>query len=524
MNARLRPCEPLVIALTLVALVLAIYQGVGGFGYVQYDDPLYVFENPVVRRGLSLDGVVWAFTSFHAANWHPLTWLSHMTDVQLFGLDAGWHHRVNVAIHAANSVLLFLWLFSATRAPWRSAFVAALFASHPLHVQSVAWIAERKDVLSTFFWLITTGAYVLYVRRPSWTRYGLVSVCLALGLMAKPMVVTLPVVLLLLDVWPLGRLDGAPITLRRAWPLVQEKLPFMALALASSVATVLAQSSRAIISMERLSLPSRVANAVIAYSWYLLRTIWPGQLAVYYPHRAWKPGNVLTLQAAASAIALVVLSALAAWQWRRRPFLAVGWGWYMLTLLPVIGLVQVGFQGMADRYTYVPLIGIFIAVAWALPSGWLASPLRRAAIGAAAILLVLASAVWARVQVRPWRDTLSLFGQATRVSSESALAWKNLGAAQFEREALRSNPGDPDLWANLAFLASRSGDDLSATEYLERAVFLDPADEESWMNLAIAYGRGGRTAQAQEVLMRLKRIDPAKAQSVVRRLSDLSDK
>ncbi len=333
-------------------------------GFVNYDDITYV-GSPHVQSGLTVDNIKWAFKAIHCGNWHPLTSISHMLDCQIYGLNPRWHHLTNLLLHIANTVLLFLVLVRMTGLPWRSAFVAGLFAVHPLHVESVAWVAERKDVLSTFFWMLTMYAYVRYVEHPRLTSYAPVLVFLALGLMAKPMLVTLPFVLLLLDYWPLGRFASGKKQAWPGWRLILEKAPLYMLAAASSVVTYLVQQKGgAMISFAQASFSARAANAVLSYGKYLWKTIWPTGLAVFYPYpadpaAAWKVGG--------TALVLVCISALVIFAARRRPYLATGWLWYLGTLVPVIGLVQVGEQAMADRYTYIPLIGLFIMVAWDVP-------------------------------------------------------------------------------------------------------------------------------------------------------------
>ncbi len=361
------------ISVLLVAAVTAVYWPVHSYPFVSLDDHRYVVENLNVRRGVTYDGIVSAFTSVTAGNWHPVTMLSHMLDCQLFGVErgAGWHHAVNLALHAANTVLLFIVLLRMTGALWRSALVAALFGLHPLHVESVAWISERKDVLSTLFFMLTLLAYCHYVRRPSILRYTAVFVWLGLGLMSKPMLVTAPFVLLLLDYWPLGRtrlsFDHAE---RDEYEqsisyLIVEKIPLLVLAAISAVITYFVQQRSGAMDMlgQPLSLGVRLSNALFAYGQYLEKGIWPSPLSAIYPYRNRGAIDLLII-----GLALVAISVAAFRLGRIRPFFLVGWCWFLGTLVPVIGLVQVGMQSMADRYTYIPLIGIFIIAAWALRS------------------------------------------------------------------------------------------------------------------------------------------------------------
>ena len=319
--------DPLICVLLLVA-VFAVYIQVRSYSFVTFDDPIYVTENPQVRAGLTWDGLAWAFTTFRDSNWFPLTWLSHMLDYQLYGLDSGWHHLTNVFFHALSTILLFAVLKRMTAARWRSALVALMFALHPLHVESVAWVAERKDVLSALFWMLTLSAYVGYAARPSRIRYSLTLLVFCLGLMAKPMLVTLPVVLILLDLWPL----------RRGFRIA-EKLPFFAVSLLSSIIAYIAhQKGGAVATLEVIPLPTRVENAAVSYALYILKTLWPTRLAVFYPY----PLESLVVPAILAAIALLGISVLAIRTFRQRPYLAVGWFWYLVTLLPVIGLIQTG--------------------------------------------------------------------------------------------------------------------------------------------------------------------------------------
>jgi len=349
----------IVLALLLAVGTAAVYLPVRSFDFCGFDDDAYVSENALVRQGLTPRGVAWAFTTFRAANWHPLTWLSHMLDVSLFGMEPGAHHLVNVAFHAANAVLLFLVLRGMTGALWGSAAVAALFALHPLHVESVAWIAQRKDVLSAFFFLLMLSAYLRYARSPSRGRLAAVTALFALGLLAKPMLVTAPFVLLLLDFWPLGRFGGAhpdPGTLPAGHPpavgvrrAVLEKVPLFLLSALSSVVTVVAQSrGGAMVPADALPFGARAANALVACAAYLWKTFWPAGLAVYYPHTK---GELPAWKIAGAAALLSALTGIAVREARRRPYLAVGWLWFLGMLVPVIGLVQVGGQAMADRYT-----------------------------------------------------------------------------------------------------------------------------------------------------------------------------
>ena len=509
----------------LFLLVLSVYGQVGRFPFIILDDLQYVTENPAVLQGFSRESVSWAFTTFHAANWHPLTWLSHMADVELFGPSARWHHRMNVAYHLLNTGLLFLVLWRMTGGLWKSAFVAALFGVHPLHVESVAWVSERKDVLSTLFLILTMGAYLRYVRSPGLGRYLVVAACFALGLMCKPMLVTLPFALLLLDWWPLGRMapSDAPWW-RPSMPalrgLVREKLPLLGLSAISCAVTLLAQAGGgAVKSFTAYSPGSRLANALVSYVSYLGKTAWPLDLAVFYPHPAMLPGGIPAWKIAGSILLLAGISFLAFWQGRCRPYLAVGWLWYLGTLLPVIGLAQVGEAGMADRYTYVPLIGIFLMVVWGVPDlleGW---RFRRIALGALCGSVVLAFTMAARHQAGYWRDSVTLFSRALAITETNWFVSNNLGASYDRlgrireaiphyREALRIKPDFAEGWNNLGLAYGKIGQPREAIAYYREALRIKPGNAETWNNLGVAYGKLGEYPQAVEASTEAVRLRP----------------
>jgi tetratricopeptide (TPR) repeat protein len=461
--------------LCLIAGTAACYLQVYDHGFLNYDDPNYVTENDAVRQGLTWNGFRWALTTFHAANWHPLTWLSHMLDVTLFGPEAaGAHHLVNLLFHLANCVLLFYLLQSMTGALGASAVVATLFALHPLHVESVAWISERKDLLSTLCLLITLRAYLHYVLRPRPIAYLVTLLLFALGLMAKPMLVTLPFVLFLLDFWPLGRFGTMHADTDKAcgpapwkgWPgLVVEKAPFLALSAGACVVTFVAQSTGdAVQSLHTIALVPRLANIVSAYCAYLGKTLWPVDLAVFYPMPAFFSG----WRVAACALLLLTISGLTAVSARRRPYLLVGWAWYLGTLVPVIGLVQVGTQAMADRYTYIPLIGIFITAAWLARKAVAHSRSARVAAALAAVALIAIMALQTHRQAGQWKSNETLFRHALGVTGDNAFAHNNLGNALDARgrfdeaffhfsEAVRIDPGFATAYFNLGSLFDRQG-------------------------------------------------------------------
>ena len=505
----------LVVCGLLVLLAFGAMGGVRTNGFVLYDDEPYVTSNPHVLAGLNGETVAWAFTTTECSNWHPLTWLSHQLDVQLFGLDAGSHHNTSLVIHTLNAVLLFLLLLQLTGVIWPPALVAGLFAVHPLHVESVAWVAERKDVLSTLFWLLTLAAWLRYVRTKRPGAYGLAVLLCILGLMAKPMLVTLPLTMLLLDFWPLRRAEP----LRK---LFVEKAAFFGLSAASVVVTLFAQhEGGAIKTFEAYPIAERLANASIACVSYLAKTVWPVRLAVFYPyvrggHSAWAVAGAAVLLAAITAIAI---------RFRDRvPYLAFGWFWYLGTLLPVIGLVQIGSQAMADRYTYVPLIGIFIVVAWGLGAiVEFARPARYPLVVVVCLWVAVLVAL-SREQVHTWRDNATLFRHAIAVTPDNWLAHNNLAASLMNeehleeaiehcREALRIKPDYFEAHSNLGILLAKTGRMPEAIEQLRQAVAIDPDSEKVHNNLAVACAAENRLDESGEQFREVIRLNPHNAKA-----------
>ncbi|MHC4396677.1 MAG: tetratricopeptide repeat protein [Planctomycetota bacterium] len=431
------------VAALLAVSTLGVYWQIHNYDFVNYDDNVYVTENSNVQSGLSLENVGWAFTTGSLRNWHPVTWLSLMLDYQLFGLDPGFFHITNLLFHAASGLLLFLALNKMTGKVWRSGFVAALFALHPLHVESVAWIAERKDVLSTFFMMLTILAYLRYAKRPGLARYLAVAAAFSLGLLSKAMLVTLPFVLLLLDYWPLGRFQVGrskgkkksqkPVspspTYKRAtfFDLVKEKLPLFILSVVFSIITyVIQQQGGTMRSLEMIPLNTRIANALVSYISYIQKMIAPIRLAVLYPH----PRSGLPLAyAIIAALALLSITIVVICYRKRRPYLAVGWLWYIGTLVPVIGLVQVGEQAMADRYSYVPLTGLFIIIAWGVPEVLSRWRYRNIFLALAACLIIPVLAVLTRLQTQHWQNSITLFKHAVAVTNDNYTAHNNLASA-----------------------------------------------------------------------------------------------
>ena len=538
----------LLICALLSVLTLMVYWPVSHNGFVIYDDRQYVLENSHVLTGLTWANVVWAFSSFYAGNWHPLTWLSHMLDVQLFGARSFGPHLVNLLLHTANTVLLFIALRRISGATWRSALVAALFALHPLHVESVAWIAERKDVLSALFFLLTLLAYTAYAKGrnveqnrareeergereasnvpsplsplPSPMSYFLALVLFVLGLLSKPMLVTTPFVLLLLDYWPLRRFEfefGRPLP-REILPLALEKVPFLALAAASSVVTCLSQNAGgAMASFEHLPMEARLDNAFVAYGAYLQHMFWPAKLALLYlPPEQWPLGQVVLTVLALAAITALILTAA-----RSHPYLLTGWFWFVGMLVPVIGLVQVGNQFMADRYTYLPLIGCFIIFSWGgaeLVQKW---PVLKPMALSATVLVLVALGIVAVRQIRFWKSSESVLKRSIEVNPNNFIAHNLLAAALDEEgrfedakvhfyEALRIRPENPDTLHNLGVSLAIHGEFDKSDGYLERAVRLNPKfvsvygklglilDSQGKVGKAIGYYRQGLLANPDE--------------------------
>jgi protein O-mannosyl-transferase len=480
--ARYRSAE-LWIGAALVVSVVAAYAPVADYGFVNFDDPEYVAENPYVRRGLTWAGFVWAF-GFHAANWHPLTWLSHMLDCELFGPDAGAMHLSSVVMHAAAAVFLFVALRRMTGARWPSAVVAALFALHPLRVESVAWISERKDVLSTLFWMLALLAYAFYVERRTWQRYALLALAFAAGLLAKPMVVTLPAALLLLDLWPLRRVSLASGSASRWMPVVLEKVPLLALAAATSVVVYWAQTGGGAVTPFAVHpLSARIGNALLSYASYLGLTIWPDRMAVFYPYRVvFPPGQLAT-----AGLVLGGMTLVAAWRVQREPWLLVGWLWYLGTLVPVIGIIRAGDQAMADRFVYIPQVGLWLMLVWTLRAH-VTAPRARLVLPAAALLAVVACAIGTRLQLRYWRDSEVLFGRALTVTENNGLAHTNYGFALLER-----------------------GGAAKALEHFQRAVVLMPRYAKARLNLGLGLGTLGRSEEAIAEYREALQLDPGYA-------------
>jgi len=558
------------ICAALAVAVLIIFSRVSFHEFINLDDSTFISQNPMVSRGLTWEGVRWAFTDLSLGNWQPLTWLSHMIDCQLFGLNAGAHHFINVTLHAASSLLLFIALQRMTASRWPSAIVAALFALHPLRVESVAWAAERKDVLCTFFFMLIVLAYNHYVRRPSMARYVTVFLLLAAGLMSKSMLVTAPFVLLLLDYWPLDRFEsGSPS--RRLRDLTVEKLPLLLLSVAASVITLAAQRrAGAISTAEALPALDRIANALAGYARYVGKFFWPSNLAVVYPLE--KTSALFAIAAAALLLAMTVLIIRSA---RSRPYLTVGWLWFVGTLVPVIGLVQVGSQAIADRYTYIPSIGLAIAIVWLIYDLGLHQPAVRTPSGAFALVAVLVLAIRTWTEVGYWKDSVKLFSRAIEVTDGNGAAHTNLASAlsfrgewplAFEhfsaalktgtvktiasgtkngapryvypswypmafdglgvlhlqqgnpaaavtefRKALSLRPNDPAIRRHLGSALEATGDSAGAMTQYQSSLALRPNSPETKLEVGIAMMNEGKLAEAEKLFDEVIRALPTSA-------------
>ncbi len=525
-----------ILCLLLVGVTLAVYWPVMRYDFVNYDDPAYIASNVHVQTGLTLPNMVWSFSTRQTANWHPLTWLSLMLDVELFGKGPFGPHFTNLLFHLANTVLVFLLLRRLTAANWRSAFVAALFALHPLHVESVAWISERKDVLSTFFGLLTLLFYAGYAQGvigdTCWlTRtefvlsrvtghgsrfYWLALLFFVLGLMSKPMLVTLPFLMLLLDWWPLGRMSKVEGRESRTRHLVAEKIPFFILSAISCVMTFIVQlKSGAVVTLMKISLAGRIENAFVSYGRYLGKTFWPINLAVLYPHPIhWDTGLVVF-----SLMLVIGLSVAAVWLGRRFPFVFTGWFWFVGTLIPVIGLVQVGNQPMADRYTYVPLIGVFIILAWGLDESCASQRLPRQLIVIAALFLLVASALRARDQTGHWQNSGTLFRHTLAVTQNNYIAYNGLGTYLFNRrqmteamdcytKSLQIKPDYPDALFNLGSALAVSGNLDGAVDNYRRALQIAPTRTDVLNNLGMVLVNQKQYAEAMANFKKALQVNP----------------
>ena len=485
----------IIICLFLASLTVLVYWDLTDHQFLGLDDHVYVLDNTHVQSGLNRESVKWAFTTTRAEFWHPLTWLSYMLDTQLFGVNPGGYLFTNLLLHALNSLLLFLILQKMTGAALRSAFVAALFALHPLHVESVAWIAERKDVLSALFWMLTMGFYVHYAELPGPLRYLMVGLFYILGLMAKPMLVTLPFVLMLLDAWPLKRLNlqtSPKAVIFSALRLLAEKIPLLTLSAAASAMALVAQKrGGGLVSSDHYSVLERIANAIVSYTAYIGKMIWPSNLAVFYPI----PQDTSAIHIAGAFLALVLISVFAIRWARQYPFFIVGWLWFLGTLLPVIGLVKIGDFAMADRYTYIPLIGLFVVIAWGIPEICAHFNIKKRFLGAAAIIMLVSLSLVTFSQVRYWSNSISLFKHALRVTENNFFAHYALGRvyarqgrvdlsiAHFKK-AVHINSNMATLHSDLGRALATRGKFKKAIQKFDDALEVNPEFPEAHFSMA----------------------------------------
>jgi protein O-mannosyl-transferase len=504
------------VCLFLAVLTWAVFGQTLWHDFINYDDPRYVYENTRITSGLSLSGIAWAFSHIHSMNWHPLTTVSHMLDCQLYGLNAGWHHFTNVLLHTLAGILLFLALQQMTGALWRSAFVAAVFAIHPLRVESVAWIAERKDVLSGVFFTLTLLAYVYYVRLPRVGRYLAVVFVFACGLMSKPMLVTLPLVLLVLDYWPLCRIGCQALDGRRQLLMpVLEKIPLIALSAASSVVTFLVQRG-AVGWKEDLPVLERINNAVVSYVLYIWQMLWPVNLAVFYPH----PENRLPDWEIVSCLLLLTCITAGAIALRKqRPYFITGWLWYLGMLVPVIGLVQVGWQGRADRYTYLPQVGLYIAATWGVADLTALYRHQRSIVSTAAVLVIGALTLCAWVQTSYWRNSETLFRHALAVTTNNDVAENNLGivflgqgkvdeAISLLQSAVDLRPDNSPAHENLAKGLLQKGQVADALIHYGKLLELQPDNIEVHNIVGTVLTQQGRAGEGIEEWQKVLAIQP----------------
>ena len=485
----------LLLAGILVAVTLLCFWQVTSFDFVNFDDHFYLYENKIVQRGLTFDNIIWAFTTFEQSNWHPVTWISLMVDCQISGLNPALHHTVNLILHILNTLLLFFILQRCTSSSWQSFIVALLFAVHPLHVESVAWIAERKDVLSTFWGFMALAAYVFYTERTT-TRRLLISVFFfALGLMSKPMLVSLPLIFLLFDYWPLKRFPTVKLNPGNFYsPFIKEKIPFFALSAASCIITIIAQyEANTLIKLAETPMGLRVANAFVSYAEYLFKTLWPFNLAVLYPY----PDHIPLWLSVPAFVLILCISVISVRKASQYPYLFVGWCWYLLTLVPVIGFVKVGYQSMADRYTYIPLIGIFMIFSWSIPD-LLKNRLHRYAMPAIACLLALTLCPLTWKQTGYWKNSISLYEHALSVTEKNYVLLYNLGVARFHNgeiskaldlmsRSVEINRYYPESLVFIGYILSRQEKYREAIPYFQSALSVKPNFENAQTRLGICY-------------------------------------
>lgn len=519
------------VGILLTAVLLALYWPVAGFDFIALDDSLYLLENPNIRQGFIRGNLAWAMTTFDAANWHPLTWISLLVDFELFGLQPAGYHLVNLFLHILNTILLFVLLRRMTGQVWKGAAVAAFFAVHPLNIESVVWIAERKNLLSTLLWILTVMAYVRYAEKPEWTSYALVLCCFLLGLAAKPILVALPFALLLLDYWPLERFPlaapGQPGGIadragrrKKAVRLLMEKVPLLLLSLGSAWVTLqAARTGGAVRTITAYPLAGRLENAAVSYAAYLQKMVWPADLAIFYPY----PDGHPLWRVILSALFLGAVTAFVCVKGRRYRYLITGWFWYGVTLLPVIGLVQVGHQSMANRYAYLSLVGIFFIAVWGAPDLLRRFPARRA-LPAAAVAVIIALTFGTKAALPHWKDSEAVFRQALDVTTNNHIAEIGMGNVRFGRgdlpgaqahylESLRIRPDYAEAHNNLAMVLMLEGRTDEAEALYREALRHDPALRKAWNNLGVLLASQGRLAEAKACFLRVLELTPHHAEA-----------
>ena len=531
-NKYLQIRHDLLICLALVIFTVAVYWQVTNYEFLNFDDDFYITENYHVQSGLNRESIIWSFTSGTMVSnyWHPLTWLSHILDFQLYGMNAGGHHMTSLLFHITNTLLLFFIFRRMTGDIWQSGCVATLFALHPLHVESVAWVAERKDVLSTFFWLLTMLAYCRYIEKPVLIRYFMVLLFFVLGLMSKPMLVTLPFVLLLMDYWPLGRIQLGQVIKSgnvkaqktSVFHLVVEKIPFFLLtAAASMTAYITQQKGGALTCMDLALLKIQIANALVSYVSYIGKMIWPSQLAIFYPH----PGTLPIWESVGSGLLLISVTVFVVSVWRRFPYLFVGWFWYIGTLVPVIGLVKVGSFAMADRYTYVSLIGLFIIVAWGVSDFFKKWKYQKIFLGVSATIILTALTAYTYLQLMHWQNSITLFENAAKVTKNNYLAHNNLGIALEKKglideaigyysEALRIKPDYAKALNNMGAALEKKGLIDEAIGYYSEALRIKPDYAKALNNMGAALLKKGSYDEAVLHFKKALKINPQQTDAV----------
>lgn len=513
---RPKPFVTLGLSVLLMAAVAACYGQVRGHSFVDFDDPQYITENPYLRGDMGARSIAWAFTTGYFGNWHPLTWLSYMADIATFGINAGGHLIVNIILHALTSALVLLVFSRMTGSVWRSAFVAGAFALHPLHVESVAWVSERKDVLSGLFAILTIGAYVEYARKPRIAWYAAVLTCFALGLLSKPMLVTLAFVLALLNYWPLRRFETSRPRAFRT--VVLELVPLLGMAIAVGIVTIVVQErGGAMRAADAIPLSMRISNAIVSYGNYLAQSIWPAKLAAYYPY----PDSLPMLKVVTAGAVLIAITAIVVALGRQRRHLVVGWLWFLGMLVPVIGIIQVGEQARADRYMYLPLIGLAIMAAWSLPDlGGQQNALPRRIVGVIclAVLVVLSVLTWK--QVGHWENTATLYQHTLKVTQRNSFAHFGLGrwwlvrgeldrAEDHLRQAIAYKPDHADALTNLGLVLENKGALAEAEAAYRQALAIKPASAEALSNLGNVVARGGRFDEAVSLYQQAIQLGPS---------------